>query len=63
MSLGKVEEAKIVLMKYSQLAGKPIDLTHVNLAAGEDASKTNDQQIPMMQRVSVKFNSTRVNIV
>ncbi|KAL5264590.1 hypothetical protein ACHWQZ_G005617 [Mnemiopsis leidyi] len=50
MSLGKVEEAKIVLMKYSQLAGKPIDLTHVNLAAGEDASKTNDQQIPMMQR-------------
>lgn len=58
MSLGKVEEAKKVLTKYSQLAGKPIDLTDVNLVAGEETSKTDDQQKPMMERVSTYFIST-----
>ena len=59
MSLGKVEEAKKVLTKYSQLAGKPIDLTDVNLVAGEEASKSDDQQKPMMERVSTRNRPVR----
>jgi hypothetical protein len=50
MSIGKVEEARKVLIKYSKLAGKQINLSDVNLVSGESSSKI--ETISFKKRVS-----------
>ena len=45
MSVGKVEEARKVLILYSRLAKQPIDLSDVNLVVGESASKCDKMSI------------------
>ena len=51
MTLGKVEEAKKVLVLYAKLAGNPINLDDVNLIVGENATK--DEGKSTKDRVSI----------
>jgi mannosyltransferase OCH1-like enzyme len=54
MSIGKVEEARGVLIMYSKLAKQTIDLSNVHLTVGESASK--EEKMSTRYRVS-KYRS------
>ena len=53
MSIGKVEEAKKVLIMYSKLAKKPIDLYEVDLIVGETENASKEDNMSITARVSV----------
>ena len=50
ISIGKVEEARKVLIMYSKLAGKHVDLSNVQLVVRESVSK--DGRLSTRARVS-----------
>lgn len=58
MTLGKVKEAKKVLVLYAKLAGNPINLDDVNLIVGENATK--DEGKSTKDRIADIFSNKAV---